>query len=178
MPLSVDISGAHPATELCLEALQWLHDGYDFTNILDMGCGNGILGSVAASVWRAAVLAVDISPKAIEDTRRHIAASNLEALVTPLRADGFSDPKIRARGPYDLIIFNLLAQSLVRMARDVTSHLSPSGIALLSGIRSWEVAGTQEAYAGLDFEIIKEMHNSPWHLLIARHKAVTANFSM
>ena len=171
MSIAIETPGLHPATELCLAAIQQLHGQYPFRNILDMGCGNGILSVAAAGLWNAPVLAVDISEKAVEDTRRNAREHGLEKLITALRSDGFSAEEISARAPYDLILFNLLAEHVVQMAGEVKSHLTPSGIAVTGGILTWKAAETKAAYEILGFEMLEEIINSPWHLFILQRQA-------
>ena len=166
MPIAIDTAGLHPATESCLEALQWLQEGYNFTHILDMGCGNGILSLAAAGIWQAKVLAVDIAPQAIADISQQIAVHHMEHLVTPLRSDGFCDALIGNRAPYDLIIFNLLAEPIMQMAPDVKSHLADGGVCILSGILSWLAADVEIAYANLGFTKLKVISGHPWVTLV------------
>ncbi len=173
MPLAIDATGLHPTTDMCLKTLQWLEERRDFSNILEIGCGNGILSLAAASVWRAPVLAVDISEKAVADTQGQIAACGLSELVTALRGDGFNDPRIHARAPYDLIICNLLAETLVRLAPDIKSHLAPGGYALLSGSLAWLAGGVEETCLGLGFEIVHKTGVSPWQSWVLCHNGVT-----
>ena len=65
MPLAINTQHLHPASALCLEALQWLHAREEFANILEIGCGSGILSVACASIWDANIIAADISPKAV-----------------------------------------------------------------------------------------------------------------
>ncbi len=163
MPLVIDARNLHPCTALSLEALARLQERREFSTILDMGCGNGILGITAARLWDAAVLAVDISPHAVEDTRRNAEQQGVSGQLTARRADLFNDEEIHRRGPYDLIIFNLLAEPIVAMAPEVKAHLAPGGMAIIGGILAWKAAETAQAYAGLGFEILEEIVESPWH---------------
>ena len=166
MPIAIDTAGLHPATESCIEALQWLYEGYIFTNILDMGCGNGILSLAAASAWKAKALAVDIAQQAIADTNRNIAEHHMENYVTSLRNDGFRHKLIADRAPYDLIIFNLLAEPIVQMAPQLKSHLSKGGVCVLSGILSWLAGDVEKAYSSLGFTTLKTLPRSPWQTYI------------
>jgi len=168
MPIAIDTAGLHPATESCLEALQWLYEEHIFSNILDMGCGNGVLSLAAAGIWNARVLAADIAPQAIADTTKNIARHKLEALVTPLHSDGFAHELIRAHAPYDLIIFNLLAEPIVQMAPEVKSHLAHGGVCILSGILAWLAADVESIYTGLGFTVLKTITRSPWQTYIMR----------
>ncbi|MDE3015355.1 MAG: 50S ribosomal protein L11 methyltransferase [Pseudomonadota bacterium] len=171
MPITLDGQNLHPATELMLEALEWLHERHDAATALDLGCGGGILSALAASVWGARVLAADIAAKAVEDTRKNMAAHGLERLVTAVRSDGFSAPEIRANAPYDLIFINLLAEPIVRWAGDVKSHLAENGVAALGGILAWQAEGAALAYTGLGFEIINEFARPPWYACLLRAPA-------
>ena len=168
MPITINTVGLHPATESCLEALQWLHEEHNFSNILDMGCGNGVLSLAAAGIWNANVLAADIAPQAVTDTTQNIARHKLEALVTPLHSDGFTHALIRARAPYDLIIFNLLAEPIVQMAPEVKSHLADDGVCILSGILAWMASDVETAYSRLGFTTLKIISRSPWQTYIMR----------
>lgn len=168
MEIAIDTIGAHPATELCITALQRLHEGHDFKNVLDMGCGNGILSVVAATVWEAQVLAVDISPKALSDAAKNIAENGLENRIKTVRSDGFIEPTISQTGPYDLVILNMLAEFVVASALQVKSGLKPGGFVVISGILDWKAADTELTYRNLGFEIIEKFSNSPWQSLIFR----------
>src|SRR3546814_12775048 len=55
--------------------------------------------------------------------------------VTLLLADGFRDARGRRNGPYRLILANILAEPLCRMAEDVQRHLAPGGLVVLSGLQ-------------------------------------------
>lgn len=173
MGITIDTLGAHPTTESCLELLQWLEGSYDFTRILDMGCGNGILSVTAAMIWDAPVLAVDISERALADAAENIAANELSERVSLLRSDGFAERNIAAGGPYDLIIINLLAQQLIAMAPQVQKNLAPGGICLISGMLAWLTADVEAAFSCLGFEILKKTEKESWHSLVLRYRPAT-----
>jgi ribosomal protein L11 methyltransferase len=171
MDLTVDTQGLHPASALCFEALQWLHAREQFSNILEIGCGNGVLSLTAASIWDADVIAGDIAPQAVEDTLRNIEAQQI-ANVRVVRSDGFNHPLIAAHKPYDLIICNLLAELLVSLGNDIKKHLKSDGYIIFSGILAWKAAETMEIYQNLGFEIVEHLSDSPWNCYILRNKAI------
>ncbi len=169
----LETEGAHPSTLLCLTALQNLADR-DFHNILDMGCGNGILAVTAAHLWPTAhVLAADISPKAVEDATTAFARHGLKSRATAIRSDGFSQAHLRENAPYDLICCNLLAGVVTGMAKDMKKCLKPDGYALISGIMAWQATEMEQVYTGLGFEIIDKIADSPWLATTLCHKSDT-----
>lgn len=171
MTIAIDTQGLHPATELFLEILQELQEEGDFRAILDMGCGNGILSVVAAAIWDAQVVAVDISPKALEDAARNIAANDLGDQVTLLRSDGFAHPAIREHSPYDLIFFNCLAEPIVSMALQLQACLRPGGLAIVGGILAWKAPELEAYYASLGFITLRRFSQQQWHAFVFQSKS-------
>lgn len=172
--LQLETQNLHPSTLLCLEALQRLHLSHDCHDILDLGCGNGILSVVAAQIWpKAQVVAADISPKAVDNANAVFKEKQLESHVRAIRSEGFSHPLIGERAPYDLIFCNLLASVLLPYAPDIKKHIKTGGYVILSGIQAWQGTGIEHAYKGLGFEIIDKIELSPWLAYIACHKKET-----
>lgn len=161
----------HPSTALCLGAMKRLQPRREITNVLDLGCGGGILSVAAAELWpKAAVLAADISPQAVADAGQAFAMRGLEGRAKAIRSDGFSAPEIAARAPYDLILCNLLAGVLVKTAPGLKKHLKPGGLAIISGFMAWQAAEVEQAYASLNMQLIDKAENSPWVAGVVCHK--------
>jgi ribosomal protein L11 methyltransferase len=131
-------TGHHETTALCLGALSDLSKRRRFENVLDLGCGTGLLAIGAAKLWRKPVLASDIDIVAVEVTRENAAANGEAPLVRALTADGLVHPVLAQRAPYDLIIANILASPLTRLAPEIARSLAPGGMALLSGLLAWQ----------------------------------------
>lgn len=166
MTFAVDTSGLHPSTRLAILALGWLAEKTECHSILDMGCGSGVLSATAAHIWPAHILAVDISPQAITDTRQVIHDYGLSQRVSAARSDRFAEPAIQQHAPYDLIIANMLDQWLVEMATDIKKSLKTGGFCLLSGLLEWIYADTLAAYTNLGFEIQQEFQEYPWRAAV------------
>src|SRR3546814_7206112 len=99
-----------------------------------MGCGSGVLALAAAKLWPCRVLAVDNDAPAFPVAAENLKANGVADAVTLLLADGFRDARVRRNGPYRLILANILAEPLCRMAEDVQRHLAPGGLVVLSGL--------------------------------------------
>jgi ribosomal protein L11 methyltransferase len=131
-------TGHHETTALCLAVLSDLAKRQRFANVLDLGCGTGLLAIGAAKLWRRRVIASDIDPIAIEVTVGNARANGEANLVHPALADGLANPALAFRAPYDLILANILAEPLTRLAPDVARSLAPGGTLVLSGLLRWQ----------------------------------------
>jgi ribosomal protein L11 methyltransferase len=150
-------TGTHPTTALCLE---WL-DGVPLNGrtVLDYGCGSGILAIAAAKLGARKVWAVDIDPQAL--------------LASDDNADenGVED-RIELAGPaalpetltVDVLLANILAGVLVRLAPEFSRRVRPGGRLVLSGILEPHVEAVREAFLG-DFVFAPIRRREDWVLL-------------
>jgi len=158
-------TGHHETTALCLSVLSDLARGQAaFQNILDLGTGTGLLAIGAAKLWKKRVLASDIDPVAVEVTRQNARANGTGPLVTAVVADGLDNPLLKNGAPYDLLIANILASPLTRLAPAITRALAPGGTLLLSGLlRNQELLVTS-FYPRL--RLIDRRRMGPWSALV------------
>jgi ribosomal protein L11 methyltransferase len=131
-------TGHHETTALCLRVLSDLSKKRRFDNVLDLGCGTGLLAIGAAKLWRKPVLASDIDVVAVEVTRENARANGTAPLIRAFTADGLTHPALATQAPYDLIIANILAGPLTKLAPDIARSLAPGGVAILSGLLKWQ----------------------------------------
>ena len=138
-------TGTHPTTALCLAQLDSMDlDGCD---IVDYGCGSGILAVAALRLGAAFALAVDNDPQALMATRDNagrngIAAASME-VVLPDAVDHHA-----WSGRASLVIANILAGPLMELADTLSAFLQPGGTLLLSGLLDTQAAALCEHYAG------------------------------
>jgi ribosomal protein L11 methyltransferase len=117
-------TGSHPTTRLCLEWLE--RTVFPRANLLDYGCGSGILAIAAAKLGADPVHGVDIDPQAIL-----AAQSNAER--NDVRAH-FADSELPISGQFDVVVANILANPLKVLAPAICSHVRSGGQLALSGI--------------------------------------------
>lgn len=141
IPLRIDAatafgSGEHETTRGCLLALQDLHArGFAPKNLLDMGCGSGILALAAVKLWPdVAALCIDIDPESVVVTHRHAALNGCSKNIVAEAGDGYAAPRVRSMAPYDLVLANILAGPLVAMASDCAQVTAAGGAVILSGL--------------------------------------------
>jgi ribosomal protein L11 methyltransferase len=141
-------TGLHPTTRLCLAAVERLADDDRIASrrVLDVGCGSGILSIAAARLGADRVVGLDTDPIAVEATiangRRNRVSRRIQARLGTLPSSA---------GPFDVVLANLIASPLVRLAPALHDELAPGGILVASGIfvdRAPEVRAAFEA-AGL-----------------------------
>lgn len=126
-------TGTHATTRLCLETLERLIDGEQALTkgggVLDVGCGSGVLAIAAALLGADRVVAIDIDPIAVTVTEENAAingvTATLEVSTTPLAA---------ISGEFSLVLANILAEELVKMAGLLTARTTAGGFLILSGI--------------------------------------------
>ena len=109
-------TGHHETTALCLAVLSDLAKRRRFTNVLDMGCGTGLLAIGAAKLWRRRVIASDIDPEAVAVARENALVNGEAPLIRAVVADGLTHPAIAKAAPFDLIVANILAGPLTQLA--------------------------------------------------------------
>ncbi|KPQ02970.1 50S ribosomal protein L11 methyltransferase [Marinobacter sp. HL-58] len=132
-------TGTHPTTALCLE---WL-DGQDMESrqVIDYGCGSGILGLAALLLGADHVIGVDTDPQALEASRENARRNKVEEdrLDLFLPSD---EPDTMA----DVMLANILAQPLIGLAPRLAAKVKPGGHLVLSGILSNQAREVMEAY--------------------------------
>ena len=162
-------TGHHETTALCLAALSDLARERSFRNVLDLGCGTGLLAIGAAKLWKRRVLASDIDPVAVEVTRDNARANGVGPLVAAVTADGLTSPVLANAAPYDLLIANILAGPLTQLAPAIQRALAPGAVLLLSGLLNNQEKLVTSFYQSLRF--VGARRAGPWSALVLEKPA-------
>ncbi len=157
-------TGHHETTALCLGVLSELANRRAFRNVLDLGCGTGLLAIGAAKLWKRSVLASDIDPVAVDVTRDNARANGVAPLVRAVTADGLTNPILAGGAPYDLLIANILAGPLTQLAPTITRALAPGAMLVLSGLLRNQEALVTSFYRSLRF--VGRRRAGPWSALV------------
>lgn len=134
-------TGTHPTTALCLE---WLaaHPPRGL-QVIDFGCGSGVLAVASACLGARHIQAVDIDPQALEVTCANAEKNHVSDRIELLHAN------TDVLRPADLILANILAAPLIALAPILTAALNSGGTLLLSGLLLDQVDEVFEAYRGV-----------------------------
>ena len=168
MPLILDPgltfgTGSHATTRLCLTALEKSVKGGE--NVLDLGCGSGILSIAALKLGAAQATAVDIDDKCLTVAYDNAALNSIgKDTYTVKVGDILSDEKVQAEigGGYDIVLANIVSDVIIALAPRVHSLVKEGGLFLCSGIidtRAEEVKG-KLLEAGLT--ILEERSSEGW----------------
>ncbi|MEZ5921361.1 MAG: 50S ribosomal protein L11 methyltransferase [Parvularculaceae bacterium] len=157
-------TGHHPTTAGCLTLLSRFA-GAPAQSVLDLGCGSAVLAIAAAKLWDVEVLASDIDEKSIDIAQENIELNGVTDLVSAIAADGFADPRIKLRAPYDFIFANILAGPLVEFAPDMAAHLDRAGRVMLAGLMAEQEETVRTAYEKAGFKLLNRLDHDTWPVL-------------
>jgi ribosomal protein L11 methyltransferase len=144
-------TGTHPTTDLCL---QWLDKhGAQHDEVIDYGCGSGILAVAAAKLGAKHVWAVDNDPQALIASNDNAEKNAVSADISAVLPGAF--PEIKT----PLLLANILAQPLMEFAQRFAGYVSPGGHIVLSGIlteQAEQVAACYAPWFEMDAPLIKD----------------------
>ncbi len=171
-------TGQHATTAGCLTMLTHMKRlGVVARNCADIGTGTGLLAFAALDLWPGALAtASDIDAVCVGVVEAN-AASNAVPLgarggeLTMLVADGMDHPLLEARGPYDLVIANILAGPLISLAPDFARALLPGGHLLLAGLLETQEAQVRAACRKAGMRLAARLVNGDWSILWLRKRA-------
>jgi len=170
IPIRIDANqafgtGHHPTTAGCLTLLDRFA-GAPPQSVFDLGCGSAVLAIAAAKLWDVEVLASDIDEKSVEIARENIALNGVDDLVNAIAADGFADPRIKVRAPYDFVFANILAGPLVDFAPAMADHVARRGRVMLAGLMADQEQGVLAAYEQAGFKLLNRLDHKTWPVLL------------
>ena len=174
-------AGRHETTRGCLLALDRIARGRTCRNALDIGCGTGVLAMAMAKTFRAKtfraktfrartcglpVLASDIDPVAVAVARGNVRINGLARHVEVVCADGMRHRRIGARAPFDLVMANILAGPLVRLAPMLRTRVAGGGVVILSGLLGDQEPMVLATYRDQGFDLRHRLDLKGWRTLV------------
>lgn len=155
-------TGHHGTTAGCLEVIETVMRARKVRNALDLGTGSGVLAIAARKLKPIPVLATDIDPIATRVAAENVRRNGIATGITTVTAPGFHSPAFAAHGPFDLIIANILARPLIKMAPQLAGHLAPGGSVILSGILASQRWKVLSAYNGQHLRHVRTIWRNGW----------------
>lgn len=159
-------TGGHETTRLCLELLESvMENGPLLTtpSLLDLGTGSGILAMAASLLGAGRILALDIDPDAIDVARENLALNQLSDQI-----ECGTDPLESLTERFDIILANILAEELVRLAPYLTERLNPGGSLILSGILAEKEQLVRQGFASQPLKYLQTVCAGEWVAMLYR----------
>ncbi len=161
-------SGEHATTSGCLRALLEVRRRERRPlRVLDMGTGSGILAIAAAKLLPASqVMAVDVDVVSVRVAAEN-ARINRVPRVRVAQANGYHGKEIVSRaGGYDMILANILARPLCRMAPYAARALAPKGMLILSGLLTEQERMVLHAHRLQGLILARRFQDNGWSTLL------------
>lgn len=150
-------SGTHETTRLVLHEVERVVRGGE--EVLDVGCGSGILGVAALLLGAAKVIAIDVDADSVEVTIENATLNGVsERLVASEDAIETID------GTYPLVLANIEPRVLVPMAKDLSARVAKGGLLVLSGILVTQKDDVLAAYSS--FQLLRAPVMGEWTALV------------
>ncbi|MDR1630718.1 MAG: 50S ribosomal protein L11 methyltransferase [Oscillospiraceae bacterium] len=150
-------TGTHETTRLCMEALEpYVNENAE---VLDVGCGSGILSVAALLLGAKNATGVDIDKIAVRTARENG------------ERNGFCEPQYKVlhgsltdevTGRYDLVLANIVADAIILLSKNVRQFMRPGAVYIVSGIIDLRESEVAAALKESGFQILKRFEESGW----------------
>lgn len=163
-------TGMHETTQLCIRQLRkYVKPG---VQILDVGCGSGILGMLALKFGAAHSVGTDLDPCAIDATHENMKANGIrEDQYEVMIGNIIDDKEVQDKAgyeKYDIVAANILADVLVPLTPVILHQLKKGGIYITSGIIDDKEETVTEAVRAAGMEVLEVHHQGEWVSVTAR----------
>lgn len=157
-------TGTHPTTFLCM---QWLaKQSLSDQQVIDYGCGSGILGVTALLMGARYAQGIDIDPQALTATHDNVTRNGLDIA----QFDVYLPQDFKPQAMADIVLANILAGPLVELKDAILAPLKKGGKLCLSGILVEQANAIMDAYSDMiRFDPISEKEG--WMALSGQRKA-------
>ena len=166
-------TGMHETTQLCIRALKKYVTSE--TEILDVGCGSGILGMLALKFGAKHSLGTDLDPCAIDATHENMEVNGIrkdqyEVMIGNIIDDTTVQDAVGYE-KYDIVAANILADVLVPLTPVIIHQMKPGAVYITSGIIEDKENVVVEAVKAAGLEVLEVNHQGEWVSVVARKNA-------
>lgn len=166
-------TGMHETTQLCIRALKKYVTSE--TEILDVGCGSGILGMLALKFGAKHSLGTDLDPCAIDATHENMEVNGIrkdqyEVMIGNIIDDTAVQDAVGYE-KYDIVAANILADVLVPLTPVIIHQMKPGAVYITSGIIEEKENVVVEAVKAAGLEVLEVNRQGEWVSVVARKNA-------
>ena len=152
-------TGEHETTSMCVELLQKYITPESVC--IDVGCGSGILGISAVKLGAKFAYLTDIDAVAVESAKHNAGLNNVSDKVTIARSDLLEDSSLKG----DIMLANITADILERLAPSIPKNLKQGGTLILSGIINEKKSRVIEVYEAQGLTLRESVNKGEWNAL-------------
>ena len=163
-------TGAHETTQLCIRAVKKYVT--EDSEVLDVGCGSGILGMIALMLGAKHSVGTDLDPCAITATHENMEENNISKDRYEVMIGNIIDDKeIQDRvgyEKYDIVLANILADVLVPLTPVIVNQMKKGAVYITSGIIDNKEETVVEAVKAAGLEVLEINYQGEWVSVVAR----------
>jgi len=157
-------TGHHETTRLCIGAMEEVFENAKVRNVLDVGCGSGILAIAALKLGVDEAVGLDIDPLAVQEAKK-----NSEKNGVFHRIKLFCGYLESLRGKFDFIVANISIEAILLMKNELKSRLENKGKLLVSGIPYTRMGEVVSGLEKAGFIVERELRDGEWVALLFNH---------
>ena len=163
-------TGSHETTQLCLAQLEkYITPG---CNMLDLGCGSGILSVVSLLLGAKDAVAVDIDPNCIDTAYENADMNNIDRdRYTVISGNVVTDPDVKAvisQHKYDVVAANIVADVIIGLAPSAYKYKKDGGVFITSGIIDGRQEEVREALVKEGFTVVDMQRRKDWWSIVCK----------
>jgi ribosomal protein L11 methyltransferase len=164
-------TGRHPTTQLCLRIMDnitsdsTLFKGLPIQEVLDFGCGTGLLAIAAIRMGAQRAIGVEIDPQSVRAARRNVKLNGLSNRID-IREGSWEVVKEK----YELVLSNLVPAALMRIGRHIPGWVKEGGRAIVSGFGENQLDEMRGFFASLGFIVSQDFLLDKWGALFINWK--------
>ncbi|MGN0484265.1 MAG: 50S ribosomal protein L11 methyltransferase [Lachnospiraceae bacterium] len=165
-------TGKHETTQLCIRQLDKYMKKTKNPEVLDVGCGSGILSIVALKLGASHVVGTDLDENCMTSTHENMEVNHLDDSLGEFYVGNLIDDKNLQEQVgterFDIVVANILADVIIPMAPVIPARLKKGGIFITSGIIDFKEDAVKEAIEAAGMEILEINHQGEWVNITAR----------
>ncbi len=166
-------TGSHETTRLCITNLKKYINSDGSTEVLDAGCGSGILSIVAMKLGAKRVYGIDIDDLAVQASIENLELNEIpRAHYEVVKGDVIGDQEfadsVAKIGQYDIVVANILADVIIPLSGVIRPFMKKDGVFITSGIIDDKEEAVKTALLNNGFEIVDTIYLGEWVSIVAR----------
>ncbi len=166
-------TGSHETTRLCITNLKKYIKSDGTTEVLDAGCGSGILSIIAMKLGAKKVYGIDIDELAVKASLENLELNDIpreryEIAKGDVIGDKTFAENVAKIGRYDIVVANILADVIIPLSGVIRSFMKENGVFITSGIIDTKEQAVKEALVDNGFAIVDTIYLGEWVSIVAK----------